>query len=81
MGTNINLVEDLSLLALIIVIVLMFVIWRELRGLRGTLYELLLSDRENSRSLMAAIHEVASLPFRAPRVDPDKREKSRGEVD
>jgi hypothetical protein len=57
-------VQVLALLALATLIVLMFAMWRELRRLRETLYFFLSSNRENSRSLMAAIHEVGALASR-----------------
>jgi hypothetical protein len=72
--------EGLTFLGLVIVIVLMFAVWLELRRLREILGDFFSSSRENSRSLMAAIHEVGALSIRARRPDLDTNKVS-GEVD
>jgi hypothetical protein len=73
-------IDGLTFLSLVIVIVLMFAVWLELRRLRKMLHDFFSSSRENSRSMMAAIHEVGALSLRARRSDLDKNEVS-GEVD
>lgn len=50
----------LELLIATTVAAILSAVWVELRRLRELVYELLLSNRENSRSVMAAIHEAGA---------------------
>ena len=82
METKVDPVGILILFSLIIVIILMFSAWRELRRLREILHSFLSSSRDNSRAIMAAIHEVGALSERARKLDPpSNKNRSRGEVE
>jgi hypothetical protein len=52
--------EVVLLLGVAILIVVVLAVWWELRNLNGLTRDSLKSNRENSRSLMAAVHEVAA---------------------
>jgi hypothetical protein len=60
----------------VVLVALMFAVLIELRRLRETLHELLSSERENARSLTAAIYELGASSVRGR-----EAKKSRGEVD
>jgi hypothetical protein len=81
METKFDLVQILILIGLVTMIVLMFAVWLETRRLREVLHEFLLSSRENSRSLMAAIHEVGASLIRERKSESLSDKRSRDEVD
>jgi len=52
----------------VVLVALMFAVLIELRRLRETLHELLSSERENARSLTAAIYELVGSRARSKKI-------------
>jgi hypothetical protein len=81
MWTKIDIIATVGFpLITIILIIGLLVVWRELRRLQELVHDLLMSNRDYSRSLLTAIHEVAALSFSERESDTD-RTKLRGKVD